>query len=63
MLGPLTLILLLSGLIRHYVTMLLNTPPKSEPMLVIREQCVARPPSPPALLTTHAPTDEHWPVG
>ncbi|KAM0750202.1 transmembrane protein [Meredithblackwellia eburnea MCA 4105] len=37
-LGPLTIILLLSGLVRHYVTMLLNTPPKAEPMLVVREQ-------------------------
>lgn len=40
MLGPLTAILLLSGLIRHYVTVLLNTPPTAQPMLVIREEYV-----------------------
>ncbi|KAI5477027.1 hypothetical protein MNV49_006903 [Pseudohyphozyma bogoriensis] len=37
-LGGLSLVMLLSGLIRHYVTMLLNTPPKPQPLLVVREQ-------------------------
>lgn len=40
-LGPLTLVLLLSGLIRHYVTQLLNTPPKAQTPLTVRESYVA----------------------
>lgn len=36
-LGPLTMIMLLSGLLRHYVTVLMNAPPKKQPLLVVRE--------------------------
>lgn len=39
-LGPLTIIMLLSGLIRHYVTILLNSPPKKQPLKAVREQSV-----------------------
>ncbi|KDE09639.1 hypothetical protein MVLG_00045 [Microbotryum lychnidis-dioicae p1A1 Lamole] len=37
-LGPLTAIMLLSGLTRHYVAMGMNSPPKQQPLLAIREQ-------------------------
>ena len=36
-LGPLTIIMLLSGLLRHYVAVLMNAPPKKQPLLVVRE--------------------------
>ena len=59
MLGPLTVIMLLSGLIRHYVTQLLNSPPKKQQMLVVREQCVhLSPASPPDADPTGTP-DAH----
>lgn len=35
--------MVLVGLLRHYVTMLLNSPPKKQPMAAVREQrCLAR---------------------
>lgn len=39
-LGPLTAIMLLSGLIRHYVSVLINSPPKKQPLKAVREQSV-----------------------
>lgn len=40
---PITLIMVLVGLLRHYVTMLLNSPPKKQPVAAVREQrCLMR---------------------
>ncbi|KAJ9094159.1 hypothetical protein QFC20_006957 [Naganishia adeliensis] len=35
---PITLVMILVGLLRHYVTLLLNTPPKKQPASVVKEQ-------------------------
>ncbi|WWC91254.1 uncharacterized protein L201_006197 [Kwoniella dendrophila CBS 6074] len=35
---PITLIMVLVGVLRHYVTLLLNSPPKKQPAAAVREQ-------------------------
>jgi len=40
---PLCVVVLLSGLVRHYLARVLTKPPKPQPLLVVREQCVSLP--------------------
>lgn len=37
---PIVLVMVLVGLLRHYVTQLIDTPPKPQPLKAVREQCV-----------------------
>ena len=37
---PIVLVMILVGLLRHYVTQLIDTPPKPQPLKAVREQCV-----------------------